>query len=181
MQLPKRAMFGAAVLAAAAVALPARAIEPDAAGWYETGSAVYRTKVALVSIDVYRIRHATKALPKSPTRQAIVALEAPKRFTITMLRDVDRARIVDAIRDEIEANGYHDRAKIDRFVSAFRGDLAKGTVVTVDWDPAAKATWLRVSGGGSSSVGGIDLMHAVWSGWFGEHAKLADDLLANLR
>lgn len=181
MQLRTRSTVAlAAVATALAVALPARALEPDGAGWYHTGAAVYRTKVAFVSFDVYRVEHTAKALPSPATKDAFVDLDAPKRFTITMLRDVPRKKLVEGIRDSFADEGYRDAAKIDAFVSAFQGDLVKGTVVTVDWDPAAKATKVRVSSGGSSTVTGADLMHATWGGYF--HCKaLGDGLIAQIR
>lgn len=171
------------VVAAMTVAPFARALEPDQAGWYKTGQATYTKKVAFLTVDVYRIAHYTRALPSEPTRAATIALDADKRFYLYMLRDVDQGRISGEIRRAFTRNGYGDRAKIDRYVSAFSSDLEKGSWIRVSYDASTKTTTVQVDGGGTASVRGFDFMKATWSSWLGDvdPPQVAEQLVSNLK
>ncbi len=72
---------------------------------------------------------------------------------------------------------------VDRYLSAFSGDLAKGSWIRVFYDASTKTTTVRVDGGGTASVHGYDFMKATWSSWLGEvdPPRVADALVANLK
>ncbi|WP_437674899.1 chalcone isomerase family protein [Sorangium sp. So ce131] len=146
-----------------------------------TGSSVRVRAVGPITVEVYRISHYMEQLPATKSKQAVVDMDTQKRFVLTMLRDVDRESIVKALRDAYAANGYVDEAKVGRFMAAFKGDLAKGTEVTITYDPAAKTTTIT-AGGASATVGGVDFMKATWRIWFGkiDQPRLGDELIAKL-
>ncbi|WP_434043878.1 MULTISPECIES: chalcone isomerase family protein [Sorangium] len=148
-----------------------------------TGTGVRVRTVGVASIEVYRISHYMDELPQTRSKQAVIDMDTGKKFVWTMLRDVDRASIVKALRDAYAMNDYTDTAKIGRFVAAFEGDLKAGSEVTIEYDARAKTTTVTVPGGGTATVGGLDFMKATWRIWFGkiDQPQLADELIAKLR
>ncbi|KYF64146.1 chalcone isomerase family protein [Sorangium cellulosum] len=148
-----------------------------------TGTGVRVRTVGVASIEVYRISHYMEELPQTRSKQAVIDMDTGKKFVWTMLRDVDRASIVKALRDAYAMNDYTDTAKIGRFVAAFAGDLKAGSEVTIEYDARAKTTTVTVPGGGTATVGGLDFMKATWRIWFGkiDQPQLADELIAKLR
>jgi hypothetical protein len=159
----------------------AHAIDRAADGYYHTGSGVRTKKVAFVHVKVYSIEHAMKELPSARSKQAVIDADVDKRLTWRMLRDVDVEKIQNALREGYQRNGYGDRAKIDAFVAAFKGDLKEGALVKIEYAAAAKKTTVRV-GGSVVTVDGIDFMRATWSLWFGniDQPSLSDELIARL-
>ncbi|WP_438025294.1 chalcone isomerase family protein [Sorangium sp. So ce233] len=147
-----------------------------------TGTGVRVRTVGVANIEVYRISHYMDELPQTRSRQAVIDMDTGKKFVWTMLRDVDRASIVKALRDAYAMNDYTDTAKIGRFVAAFEGDLKAGSEVTIEYDARAKTTTVTVPGGGTATVGGLDFMKATWRIWFGkiDQPQLADELIARL-
>lgn len=168
-----------AVLAAVLLAVTGLFAQP---GYTLTGSGVRVKTIAFIDIDVYRISHYMKQLPATKSKQAIINMETGKKFVWTMLRDVDRENIAKALREAYAMNGYSDAAKIGQFLAAFKGDLKKGSTVTIEYDPEKKATTLTVQGGGAATVPGVDFMKATWRIWFGkiDQPALGDALLAKL-
>ncbi|WP_437576575.1 chalcone isomerase family protein [Sorangium sp. So ce887] len=148
-----------------------------------TGSGVRVRTVGTASIEVYRISHYMDELPAARSTQAVIDMDTGKKLVWTMLRDVDRESTVKALTDAYALNGYADQAKIARFVSAFEGDLKTGAEVTIEYDARAKATTVKVAGGGTATVGGIDFMKATWRIWFGkiDQPRLSEELIAKLR
>ncbi|KYF70382.1 hypothetical protein BE11_29360 [Sorangium cellulosum] len=147
-----------------------------------TGTGVRSRTVGVAKIEVYRISHYMDQLPQTRSRQAVIDMDTGKKFVWTMLRDVDRASIVKALRDAYAMNDYTDTAKIGRFVAAFEDDLKAGSEVTIEYDARAKTTTVTVPGGGTATVGGLDFMKATWRIWFGkiDQPQLADELIARL-
>jgi len=170
------------VMIVATAVSAAWALDPGRDGWYVTGDGVRIKRVAFVSVKVYAISHATKKLPDSKSKQAMIDLDADKRFTWRMLRDVDAERIRGALTEAYALNGYRDAAKINAFVGAFTHELKDGATVTIAYDANGKSTTIRVSGDGMGTVPGTDFMRATWSLWFGkiDQPELGDALLAKL-
>lgn len=174
--------LGSVALLATAVphaAEPAR----DAQGFIKTGEGVRKKKVAIVNVDVYRIAHYMKELPPQRTKAAVANFNTEKKLVWTMLRDVDHERIVSTLRDAYALNGYPDKAKVERFVSAFSGELKKGSTVTIHYDPAKTTTRVQVGGGGTAAVEGADFMRGTWAIWFGkiDQPSLGDDLISAIK
>jgi hypothetical protein len=160
----------------------AQALEPGKDGWYATGDGIRYKKVAFVSVKVYAISHAAKQLPGAKSKQAMIDLDADKRFTWRMLRDVDVDKIQNAMREAYALNGYGDGGKIGSMVGVFTHDLKEGTNVTIAYDSNAKSTTIRAGGDGSATIAGVDFMKATWSIWFGkiDQPDLGDALIARM-
>jgi hypothetical protein len=150
--------------------------------WKLTGSGVRVKKVAVISVDVYAISHFMKDLPATKSKQAVIDADTGKKFVWTMKRDVDKEKIQNALKEAFAMNGYGDAGKIGQFIAAFSGDLKEKAGVTIVYDPGAKSTSVKVDGGGSANVGGVDFMKAVWSIWFGkiDQPALGDQLISKL-
>src|SRR4051794_26751502 len=89
--------------------------------WKHTGTATRKKKVAFVKVDVYEIQHHMKELPKKKSKDAVIDAETDKKFTLTMLRDVDKEKMQKALEEAFETNGYKDAPKIKAFLAAFKG------------------------------------------------------------
>ncbi len=68
-------------------------------GYTLTGTGVRVRTIGVVNIDVYRISHYMDQLPATKSKEAVIDMDTGKKFVWTMLRDVDRASIVKALRD----------------------------------------------------------------------------------
>jgi hypothetical protein len=169
-------------VAAFVVALSSWALEPNADGWFHTGSGVRVKTVVLVDVKVYEINHFMKKLPDSKSKRAVIDLDAEKKITWKMLRDVDAEKIQTALRDAFKMNGYSDAGKINAFLGAFKSELKENAKVTISYNSEKKTTTVNVAGGGSATVEGVDFMKGVWSIWFGQidQPKLGDAMISKL-
>jgi hypothetical protein len=149
--------------------------------WIHTGSGVRVKTVAFVDVNVYAIAHYMKQPPPTKSKQAVIDMETGKKFVWTMKRDVDKDKIVNALRDAFKMNGYGDGAKIDKFVGAFVGELKEKATVSIVYDADKKET-TATTPSGTATVGGVEFMKAVWSIWFGkiDQPKLGDELISKL-
>lgn len=150
--------------------------------WTLTGTGTRVKTVAFLDVDVYSISHYIKGAAPAKSKQAVIDAEIEKKFVWKMLRDVDKEKIVTALRDAYAMNGYGDAGKIGTFVGAFSGELAEGASVTIRYDAAKQETSVKVGGGGNATVAGSDFMKATWSIWFGkiDQPKLGDQLISKL-
>ncbi len=184
MKLPivKRSVFFGLVLSMVTVVATAWGLEPGKDGYYNTGSGVRTKSVAFLNVKVYSISHAIKQLPTEKSKRAMIDMDADKKFTWRMMRDVDAGKIQDALREAYKMNGYNDSAKIATLMSAFNKELTEGSFVTIAYNATTKSTWIGVSGGGSATVPGVDFMKATWSIWFGkiDQPSLGDAMISNM-
>jgi hypothetical protein len=150
--------------------------------WKHTGTGIRVKTIAIVDVKVYEISHYVKQLPTSKSKQAVIELDAGKKFVWKMLRDVEQEKIKTALKDAYAMNGYGDAGKIGQFVGAFSGDLKEKQGVTITYDADKKATTIKVDGGGTATVAGVDFMKATWSVWFGkiDQPKLGDQLISKI-
>ena len=178
--LPARTRLPIFLAALAALLLTVSGLFAD--DWTITGTAVRVKTIAFVDINVYEISHYVKGPPPAKSKQAMIDLDAGKKFTWTMMRDVDKEKIQNALKEAFAMNGYTDGGKIGSFVGAFSGDLKEKSHVTIVYDADKKETTVTVDGGSSATVGGVDFMKGVWSIWFGkiDQPKLGDQLLSKL-
>jgi hypothetical protein len=161
----------------------ASALDKGADGWFHTGDGIRVKTIAFVNFKVYAIGHDMKDLPDAKSKQAVIDQDTTKRFTWRMLRDVEKEKIQNALKEAYAMNGFGDGGKIGQFVGAFTGDLKEGQYVTITYDAGAKATTIRVlGGGGSATVPGADFMKATWSVWFGkiDQPSLGDALISKM-
>lgn len=160
------------LLVVVAVIGPARARaggQDEAADYQRTGQAVQIGNHWPFRIEICSITHEVKRLPAVKSSQAVIDLEADKRLTLEMLRDIDMERFTFMLRAGYRRNGYDDVKRVTALLQALSGkELKKGDVVTIRYDPATKVTRLAVKGGETSSVEGVDFMRATWSLWFGK-------------
>jgi Chalcone isomerase-like len=172
----------AALVALVAFILPAALPRTASADdWTLTGSGIRVKKIAFVDINVYAISHYVKQAPPAKSKQAVIDLDAGKKFVWTMKRDVDQDKIQNALKEAFAMNGYADGGKIGQFIGAFKGDLKENGAVTIIYDADKKETSVS-TGSGSAAVGGVDFMKAVWSIWFGkiDQPSLGDQLISKL-
>lgn len=150
--------------------------------YVRTGSATRVKKVAFISVEVCDIVHSMKALPKPKSKQAIIDMDVDKKFELTLKRDVDHERIVNALKEAYAQNGYTDAAKIGQAMAVVRGELKKGSRIVIAYDADKKATTLNVDGSGSATVPGVDFMKGTWRIWFGsiDQADLGDRLMSQI-
>ena len=177
----KRSLFLGLVVTMLTIVATAWGLEPKD-GWYNTGSGIRTKSIAFVSVKVYAIRHDAKQLPAKKSKRAMIDLDADKKFTWRMLRDVDAEKIQNALKEAFQMNGYGDSAKVGQFLGALNKELKEGTYVTISYNAANKTTSISVSGGGSATIGGADFMKATWSIWFGkiDQPALGDAMISNM-
>lgn len=158
------------------------AIEPGPDGYYFTGAGTRVKTVAFVDIDVYKISHFMKALPPAKSKRAVIDIDTDKKIVWKMLRDVDAERIQKTLKEAFAANGYGDGGKIGKFVGAFSSELKNGQAVTIAYSAEKKAVTVKVDGGGTATIEGVDFMKGVWSIWFGtiDQPKLGDAMISKL-
>ncbi|MEO7331721.1 MAG: chalcone isomerase family protein, partial [Minicystis sp.] len=120
--------------------------------------------------------------PATKSKQAVIDMDTSKKFVWTMKRDVDKEKIQTALKDAFAMNRYADSGKIAQFVGAFSADLKEKATVTIIYDADKKNTLVRVDGGSSATIDGVDFMKGVWSIWFGkiDQPKLGDQLISKL-
>ena len=148
-----------------------------------TGDSVRVKSVGPFTAKVYAIRHDMKERPAQKSKQAVIDADVDKKFTWTMLRDVDSPKIQKALKDAFAQNGFGDQGRIGQFVGAFNKDEVKEkSAVVITYNASAKTTTIWVQNGGTATLAGQDFMKAVWSIWFGkiDQPAMGDQLIAKL-
>jgi hypothetical protein len=172
-------VFVLALAGAATLAPSALAIQADSGGWYHTGDAVRQKTV--FNVNVYSISHDMKCVV-ARSKQAVIDADCDKRFIWRMMRDVDKGKIIDAMREAFRDNSYGDQGKINAALAAFSADFKDGAYIKINYDSTNKATTFWEQNGGSATVAGADFMKATWSIWLGkiDPPSIGDRLIANL-
>jgi hypothetical protein len=112
---------------------------------------------------------------KSADPAAILAADQAWMMVMTMKRDVEKAKMVGALREGFENNSKADLAALQAGLAKFEGamgDLKEGDRLTFTYVPGAGSTVLS-PGGGSATVQGKPFADALLRNWLGE--KPADD------
>ncbi|AKT43278.1 chalcone isomerase family protein [Chondromyces crocatus] len=158
------------------------ALDPGADGYYKTGEGIREKSIAFISVNVYRISHHIKELPSAKSKQALIDADVDKKFVLTLMRDVDREKMQNALKDSLALNGYTNKANIDKFLGAMTNELKEKSHVTFSYSAEKKATTIKVDGGGTATVAGVDFMKGIWSIWFGkiDQPKLTEQLMSKL-
>lgn len=130
-----------------------------------------------VFIDVYV---AGLYLPEK-TRDARKAIEAdvPKRIDMVMLREIERAKLADTMRESIEASGSKEARAHAPTLAGWMEDVRKGDHVVLDYVPGTGTT-VTVKGKAKGTIAGAAFMQAVWGIYLGKNPPteaLKDGLL----
>jgi hypothetical protein len=178
----KTALLLAALASIVLAVTSAWAIEPGRDGFYHTGTGIRVKSIAFIDVKVYEISHFMKKLPEQKSKRAVIDMDVDKRISWKMLRDVDSEKIRDALTEAFTSNGYSDRGKISKFMSAFTGELKEGARTSIVYDSEKKTTTVTVGGGGSATVDSVEFMRATWSIWFGkiDQPRLGDAMISKL-
>ncbi len=155
---------------------------PDKDGYIKTGSGIRTKTIAIMSANVYSIRHDMKGPLPPRNKRAVIDADVDKKFSWQMMHDVDAEKIQKALREGLAKNGYGDAGKTGRFVGAFTKEIQKGQGVSIAYTSANKMTTIWVQGQGAASIDGVDFMKAVWSIWFGniDQPSLGDALISSI-
>lgn len=178
-----RRAFGLGLLAALTVTTSALADPPAPPGFVHTGTGTRVRSRAWVDVKLYDISHFMRTLPEKKTRQAVIESHCDKRFVLKFRMDVPADTAKDTLRAGFERNGFTDKDKIERFLSAFGTDGVKdGTRVVIHFDADADATSMTVGSLPAQTIAGVEFMRAVWSLWLGrsDQPKLGEQLVSRL-
>jgi hypothetical protein len=137
-----------------------------------------RRKKMIFTINVYVAGFYAEA-PSKNARELINA-DQGKRMTLYMLRDLDKGKITDALREGFEKNSKAQlpvlKDRLDR-LSAMIPDAKKGSTIVITYVPG---TGTVLAGAGERSIiEGKDFADALFSVWLGRNAA-DDDLKAGL-
>lgn len=102
---------------------------------------------------------------------AILAADGVRRVEMTMLRDLDKGKIVDAVKDGFkktagEAGMPKLQERLDKFTAAIP-DLKEGEKLTLMYVPGT-GTSVTGGSGAAMSVEGKDFADALFSVWLGK-------------
>lgn len=175
------AMLG--VTALATLGTNAFALDRGGDGYFHTGSGTRVKHIPIIGdVNVYDIGHAMKDLPPSKSKQAVIDMDTNKFFVWVMRRDVDQEKIVNALKEAYQMNGYGDGGKINQALGVFNKELTEKTQVKISYDSGAKTTTFSVVGGSSATIPSIEFMKATWSIWFGkiDQPSLGDQLISKI-
>ena len=119
---------------------------------------------------------------KSPTADAVLALQGPKRVSMHLLRNVSAKQILDALHDGVAANNSPaELAKLRPQLDALDGvmnalgPIKEGDVVTLDYVPGS-GTVVTVNGQAKGKpIAGTALYDALLRVWLGDD-PVQDDL-----
>ncbi len=133
-----------------------------------------RRKKMIFTINVYVAGFYAEAPSKNALE--LVSSDQSKRMTLYMLRDLDKGKITDALREGFEKNSKAAlpvlKDRLDR-LSAMIPDAKKGSTIVITYVPG---TGTVLAGAGERSViEGKDFADALFSVWLGRNA--ADDEL----
>jgi hypothetical protein len=133
-----------------------------------------RKKKMIFSVNVY----VAGLYAEAPSKNALelVSSDQGKRMTLYMLRDLDKGKITDALREGFEKNSKAQlpvlKGRLDR-LSAMIPDAKKGSTIVITYVPG---TGTVLAGAGEREViEGTDFADALFSVWLGRNA--ADDEL----
>jgi hypothetical protein len=106
---------------------------------------------------------------------AIIKSDAVRVVKMTFLREVEKAKLINAFKEGFEKNSAAKAAALlphlDKVAAAI-GDAKNGTVMTVSYAPG-KGTTISMQGSGSVTIEGKDFGDAIFLSWLG--SKPADD------
>ena len=115
---------------------------------------------------------------EAPSRDAaaVLAADAPKAVTMSFLRTVEKAKLVEAYKEGFEANAKEkaaaQKAALDKFL-ALVADVKEGSLFTVAYVPGAGTTVL-VDGKEAGKFEGKPFAEVVFALWLGPKPPSSD-------
>lgn len=107
----------------------------------------------------------------SKDAKSILATDQIRRVEMVMLRDLEKHKIADAIREGFAKNSGDALPKLqerlDTLVKAIP-DLKEGDRFTITYVPGTGTTLTAAQGGESASIAGKDFADALFAVWLGE-------------
>jgi len=130
-------------------------------------------------VEVYAAGLYVPAVGRSPAE--LLAQSGPRRMQMTLLRDVDGARISDAVTGGLEANhGPAQLAALAPQIAVFERDLsaigavARGDVILFEFTPETGTRILRNGRPVGDAIAGAEFFRAVLRVWIGDDPVDAD-------
>lgn len=167
-----------AVVLSLVLALPALAAEKEVAGvkFPETttvgGKELKLNGAGLRKKLIFKV-YAAGLYLETPTQDAaqVISSDQIKVVRMSMLRDLEKAKITEAITDGVEKNNKAQmpalKARLDSFNAAIP-DLKKGDELTITYIPG-KGTRVQSKSGQEMSVEGRDFADALFGVWLGSN------------
>ncbi|MFL5349607.1 MAG: chalcone isomerase family protein [Hyalangium sp.] len=167
-----------AVVLSLTLALPALATEKEVAGvkFPDTttveGKTLKLNGAGLRKKFVFKV-YAAGLYLESPTQDAaqVISSDQTKVVRMSMLRDLEKGKITEAITDGVEKNNKAQmpalKARLDTFNAAIP-DLKKGDELTITYVPG-KGTRVASKSGQEMSVEGKDFADALFGVWLGSN------------
>jgi hypothetical protein len=173
-----------AVVLSLTLALPALAKDKEVSGvkFPETvqveGKALKLNGAGLRTKAIFKVYAAALYLETtSQDARQVISSDQIKRVRMSMLRDLEKKKITDAVTEGIEKNNKAAmpslKARLDTFNAAIP-DLKKGDELTLTYVPG-KGTTVQSKGGQEISVEGKDFADALFGVWLGKD-PVDDDL-----
>lgn len=107
---------------------------------------------------------------KTADANAVITSDQVKRVRMTMLRDLTKDQIVEAIREGFDKNSRAQlpalKARLDSFIAQIP-DIKKGEVLELTYVPG-KGTQVSTKSGDATSVEGKDFADALFAVWLGK-------------
>lgn len=158
----------------AASAAPAKEVEgaqiPDSA--QVEGKALKLNGAGVRSVFFFKVYVGALYLEEtSSDPSAILAKDGVRRVEMTMLRDLEKEKIVEAIRTGFEKNNKDKlpalKDRLEAFIAQMPEKVSKGQVLKLTYVPGKGTT---VTGQGEKTqVEGKDFADALFSVWLGQH------------
>ena len=109
---------------------------------------------------------------ESPSKdgKVILAADAMRHVEMAMLRDLEKGKIIDAIKDAFAKNAGAAlpalQARLDKFVTVIP-DLKEGEKLSITYTPGKGTSIANADGSEKISVEGKDFADALFSVWIG--------------
>lgn len=172
-----------------ALALPAGAKEKEVSGvkFPETvsvdGKELKFNGAGLRTKAIFKV-YAAGLYLETPSQDPaqIISSDQTKRVRLTMLRDLEKTKITDAISDGVQKNNKAQVAALKQRLDTFNAaipDLKKGDELTITYVPG-KGTRVQSKAGQEITVEGKDFADALFGVWLGKQpvdGDLKDGLL----
>ena len=102
----------------------------------------------------------------------IIGSDQAKRVRMSMLRDLEKQKIVDAITEGFEKNAKAQmpalQERLNKLTASIPAELKKGDELVLTYVPG-KGTRIETKGGKELTVEGKDFADALFSVWLGKH------------
>ncbi len=127
----------------------------------------------------FKVYVASLYLEKAPDRdpKSVVESDQTKRVDMAMLRDLDRGKIVDAVREGFEKNSRAQmpqlQQRLDKFVAQIP-DLQEGQRLTIVYAPGQGTTVAVGEGEARTAIEGKDFADALFRVWLGDEPVDSD-------